>query len=164
MRHRWRHVHKTLADHIEAQLTALGWVVPPINFAAEPVTFIEVTPEVDKGVDVKNNTVAITLGDEPADQDEEMGDGLKSTDFPLFVDVYGENATIARAICSDVKSILNDLYLHVIDFTSTPTQTDEYIEIDKSTVIHETPPASFGATDFRKHWRVVKAIATTYFV
>jgi hypothetical protein len=130
-------------------------------------TFLEYQPD-EAGEEIKANTVSIILGDETADDEEELGaaqGGLYSVEFPVFVDIYGANAPIAVSIASDVKAILGDLSLFVRDFTGDAegVLTDEHIVVDRGTVSVERPSASLGSADLRKYWRVTKATATVYF-
>ena len=164
LRFRVRHVHKTLADYLESELTRLGWVNAPVNFATQPMTFLEFQPD-EAGKAIAANTVAITLGDEPAGTDEEMGGGLREIAFPVFVDVYGATQSIASSIASDVKAAMEDRFLRVLDFTTSPgVATDEQIELDKDDVTVERPQASQAMGDFRRYWRVVKTTARVHYI
>ncbi len=165
MRFRVRHVHKTIADYLEAELDRLGWVREPINFGTTPMTFLEFQPD-EAGTTIAANTVAITLGDEPAAADLEMGDGLREIAYPLFVDVYGANQSIAASIASDIKQLLEDRYMAVLDFSasSAGVATAERIELDKDDVSVEKPDAASGAQDFRRFWRVVKTTARVHYI
>lgn len=167
LRFRARHVHKTLADHLEAELASLGWVDPPVNFETLPITFLEYQPE-DAGREIKPNTVAITLGDESGDEPQELGassGGLWAVEYPVFVDIYGANASLAISIASDVKDVLGDLSLNVRDFVADPlgVETPDRLWVERETVAVERPPASLGSPDLRKYWRVVKAVVTVRF-
>lgn len=163
MRFRSRHVHKTVADAIEAELTALGWVNSPVNFGTTPATFLEFQPDV-AGVKILPNTIAITLGDEPPITDVELGDGIVSLDYPVFVDIYGEKRSISLSIASDVKDYLQDRYMTVLDYSgTTPATTTEYIEIDRDSVLMDTPAQVAASQDIRRNWIVVKAMVTVYF-
>lgn len=165
MRFRPRHVHKTIADHIEAEMATLGWVTPPVNFGTAPLTFKEFEPDEPTPTTIVPNTVSITLGDEMPDEELELGGRLLATRFPLFVDVYGENFSIARSICSDVKDILVDLPLDVLDYTASNTgaATQERIFIERNSILVERPAGSADAKDIRKNWRVVKATVEVTF-
>lgn len=165
LRFRIRHVHKTIADHIEAQMALLGWVTPPVNFDTTPMTFLEFQPD-EAGKTIAPNTVAITLGDEGAAEDMEMGDGLREVAYPLFIDIYGANQSIAASIASDIKTLVEDTYLKVRDFTTNPAgvETQEQIELDKDDVTVERPAAATGATDSRRYWRVVKTTARVHYI
>lgn len=160
MRFRQRHVHQTLVDYVKAQLVAKGWVSGPINFGATPVTFLTAVPEFG-GTTIAKNTVAISMGDEPEDQDEELGGGLISCDFVLFVDVFGEDAAIAVSIASDVKDSLKHLVLPVRDYTSNPTGDVTTAALELDNVVIETPPVATSNVD-KRFWRVVKAMAVYY--
>lgn len=169
MRFRYRHVHATMADYIKTGLVGLGWgdaSVDPnaaVNFGTVPLTYIEVQPLV-VGQPIADNTVAVSLGDEPHGADQEMGDGLKAVDFPLFVDIFGVDQSISQAIASDVKDLLEDHYQQVMDHADDPpTSTNEQIECDKDDVMVVQPQAALEATDIRKQWRVVKTIARVYY-
>jgi len=164
LRFRIRHVHKTIADYLEAELKRLGWVDEPVNFATVPMTFLEFAPD-EAGKQIAANTVAITLGEEPAALDEELGDGLRSIEFPVYVDVYGANQSIAASIASDVKHLLEDKYMPVLDFTASAagTPTHERIELDKDDVKVEKPP-TVAAQDFRRYWRVVTTTARVFYI
>jgi hypothetical protein len=165
MRFRPRHVHKTIADHLEAELDTLGWVTAPINFGTTAVTFSEFEPDEPNPVEIEPNTVSIVLGDELPDQELELGGRLLSTKFVLFVDVYGANSSIARSICSDVKDVLADLYLTVLDYTSNANgvATAERIYIERDSIVVERPDGAADAKDIRKNWRVVKATVEVTF-
>lgn len=165
LRFRIRHVHKTVADYLEAEMTALGWVNSPVNFNTVPMTFVEFQPD-EAGKAIAANTVAITLGDEGAAEDEELGDGLRELAYPLFVDVYGANQSIAASIASDIKTLLEDHYMPVLDFTANEVgvPTTERIELDKDDVTVERPGAAIGAVDFRRFWRVVKTTVRVHYI
>jgi len=159
LRFRSRHVHKTVADYLEAGLTDLGWVNAPVNFGTTPVTFSEFEPDEPNPTEIKVNTVSITMGDELPDEELELGGRLLSTKYVLFVDVYGANRSVANSICSDAKALLVDLYLPVRDFTTDNAgiATTELLGIDRDTVLVERPAEAADAKDIRKNWRVVKA-------
>lgn len=158
MRFRQRHVHATLVDLVQQGLTARGWVNPPINFGVTPVTFMTVQPE-QGGIAVPKNTVAISIGDEPADLPYEMG-GLSSCSHVLFVDVYGEDGSTAASIASDVKALLKHKVIPLYDHTTAPpVATQDTIELDD--VMISTPPVAASNVD-KRFWRVVKAMAILY--
>lgn len=164
MRFRYRHTHKTLCAYIEARLTTLGWVNSPINFGTTAVTFTEIQPD-ENGEKIEPNVVAITLGDGPDDVLEELGGGLYSISYPLFVDVYATNQSLAVSIADDVKDSLNhDMSIPLYDWTnpSAPVQQSDYITFEK-VFGPERPPVSVASNDFRRHWRVVKGLATVYY-
>ena len=164
LRFRQRHVHRTVSALIEAELTSLGWVTAPINFSTVPMTFLEFQPD-EAGKQIAANTVAVTVGNEPAALDQELGDGLRCIDLPLFVDVYGANQSIATAIASDIKRILEDRALRVQDYSAeTPVDTSEWIELDKDDLLIERPTPPAQATDFRRFWRVVKTVVRIFYV
>lgn len=165
LRFRSRHVHKTVADYLESGLDDLGWVTAPVNFGTTPVTFSEFEPDEPNPTEILVNTVSITMGDELPDAELELGGRLLSTKWVLFVDVYGANRSITNSICSDVKALLADLYLPVLEFTtsSAGVATTERLEVDRDTILVERPTESADAKDIRKNWRVVKATVEVTF-
>ena len=164
MRFRSRHVHKTICTYVEDQLTTKGWVNDPVNFGATAVTFEEIQPD-ENGLAVEPNTVAITLGDAPAAELEELGDGLWSIPYVVFIDVYGDNGSVAVSIAEDIRdSIDRDKCVYVSDFTdpNNPVVTTNYVQFER-VVGPERPPASASSQDFRRYWRIVKATARLYY-
>lgn len=167
LRHRARHVHRTLAREVELGLTAMGWVNTPRNFKTKALTFLEYEPQ-EAAEEIKPNTVAITLGDESSDEPLELGassGGLWRIEYPFFIDIYGIDAPIALAIASDAKEVVADLGRYVRDFRTDAAgvETAEIMRIERETVTIERPPVSIGVADFRKHWRVCKGIAAVTF-
>lgn len=173
LRFRYRHVHATLYSYVKAGLVARNWgdssldpsdpVNASINFGSPPATYHDIQPD-EAGVPITPNTVAITLGDEPGSVDWEMGAGARLVEFPLFVDVYGVNQSIAQSLGSDIRDLLDDQYLWVQDFTQQPpVATEEQIELLHEDISIGRPQASFGAADFKRYWRVVRANARVYY-
>lgn len=170
LRFRARHVHRTIYQYVATSLATLGWpdvtaaeAGTVVNFGSNGLTFMEFTPD-ESGIKIAPNTVAITLGDEPAARDWELGGGLRALPFPVHVDVYGANQGIATSIASDVKTLFEDRYMQVKDFTADPpVDSQEYLEFDKDDVSITRPPGT-GATDFRRYWRVVNTTARIYYV
>lgn len=169
LRFRYRHVHATLYTHLRTQLIALGWgdsslqagdpANANINFGVAPMTFRDFQPD-EAGIRLDPMTVAVTLGDEPPREDMELGAGLAKVPYPLYVDVYGDRQATAQAVASDVKDILEDLFIPIKDFTtSPPVATDGVIEIFHEDIASGRPPASLMSTDIKRYWRTVMATA-----
>lgn len=160
-----RHAHKTVATFLEQQLAVNGWVTPPTNFGATPVTFREVIPE-DIGDDLVPNTVAILAGDVGSQRLEQLGGGLFSIDIPIFVDVYGEKSQIAVSICDDIRRLLHDRCIQTFDFTDPANPvplTGSYIDFDRVLGPQRPLAAAEASAELRRNWRVVRATATSYF-
>jgi len=167
LRHRPRHLHATLVDYLRQGLRELDWEGPNVPYGATPITIVDHQPD-ERGTPVLANTVAISMGDEQADVEMELGaatGGLHSVLVPLFVDVYGEQGAISVAIASDVKQLLRHANLRLRDWSKpdAPPAPGMWIEIDE-VLGPEFPQAAQQATEqFRKNWRVVKAATVTYF-
>lgn len=158
MRFRVRHVQQTIADHVESELTRLGWVTPPVNFGTDPLTFLEVAPE--DTTPVAANTVATTVGEEGEDVHQQMGGGLLAVDYPVYIDVYGASGGITVSIASDVKAILRDAIIAVVDQGS-GQPVEELIEFQDVRVVR---PAGAGTgAEFKRFWRTVTATANVTF-
>jgi hypothetical protein len=159
MRFRYRHVQQTVADYVTTRLAELGWSGATVNFGTNPVTVIDVQPD-EAGRQIVPNTIAVTLGNEPEDALEELGGGLYSTAFPIFVDIYGTSSAISVSIASDVKAVLQEKVLHVKDYSRTPpVESGEFMVIEN---VSFARPDAAGGADFRRFWRVVRATGTVY--
>lgn len=168
MRFRDRHVLETIKEFVTAELTTKGWVTDPRNFGTPALTVMtDSHPEDEEDAKVTANTLAVSLGDGAVEGEEQMGGGLYLARNPVFFDVYADNGTIARAMCNDIVDSLKRGKVIPMKIWTTGTGvlvTGEYIEFD-SVEGPERPPASEMAIagDFRKHWRVVKAFADSYY-
>lgn len=161
LRFRQRHVHKTCVDYIRTGLDTLGWVNPPVNFGTRAVSFVEIQPD-EAGVPVQPNTVAVTIGNEPEDLAEELGAGLTSCEYVLFVDVYGIDQSVAVSIASDIKDLLKNTIIGLLDYTSNATGDATTAEIEFDSVVIDKPIVAATGPD-KRYWRIVKAIARLYF-
>lgn len=168
LRFRTRSVHATLADDVRAALTELGWIVTApggrVNFGVAPVTVVDYQPE-ERQEPVKVNTVAVTLGDAPADEDEELGasvGGLRSVTYPVYLDCYMNEQAIAVAICDDLVEHFTDLALEVTDVV-TGGVADGVTLVIEDVAGPRRPPAASGGEAFRRNWRIVELSAVLYF-
>jgi hypothetical protein len=170
LRFRARHVHRTVYNYVTGELAALGWPDSAaaaggavVNFGSTPLTFLEFTPD-DNGAKVAANTLVISLGDEPPAESQELGDGIRMIAYPVEIDIYGANQGIATSIASDIKTLFENRYMYVTDFTADPpVASQEYLEFDHEDV-SISRPAQQGASDFRRYWRVVSTIAQVYYL
>lgn len=187
MRFHERHAHQTILDMLQAELVAKGWgdaSLPPtdpanlaVNFGTTPATYQKALPDVFGKAPVAPNTIAVTMGDGGSDDYYELGAfikdgqgnyGLHVVEIPVFFDVFGEKSEIAVAICSDIKALVarKHRFLTIKDYTSTSTGVDssEFIEFDTTKILGpEEPPAAGAGPDFRRNWRMVKAMAEINF-
>lgn len=159
-RFRSRHLLQTCLDHIETGLRTAGWIDAPVNFGTTPVTFLEVQPS-EGGITVAPNTVAVTLGDEPEDRDEELGAGLQSCDYTLFVDIYGASNSVSMSLADDIKTLLKHTALPLVDYGASATGVPTDHRIEFHTVVVDRPNLVTGLD--KRYWRTVKATAALYF-
>lgn len=163
LRHRSRHVHATVYNYLRTELAVLGWINPPINFGTEAISLVDYQPD-ERGERIEHNTVAVSIGDVPSDREEELGanvGGLRSGLYPIFIDVYMADQSLAVAMCDDIRQIFDNAYLPVIDqVTGDPS---DYI-IDVEEVFGpQRPNAQIGAEQFKRYWRIMRLDARVYY-
>lgn len=164
MRHRSRHLHATFLDLTISGLTTLGWITSPVIFGTTPVTIVDYQPDV-RGVAIAPNTVAVTLGDAPADSDEELGGqsgGLRSGFYPIFFDAYMVEESLSLAMCDDIRQLFDLKIGQVVDHaTGTP---DPQVQYQVEEMFGPEEPASLGSAEqFKKNWRVMRAGVRVYY-
>lgn len=156
-----RLVYESVHDYLEDQLTTLGWIgAGPYPFAATaPVTLLDSVP--DKTAPIAPNSVAFTSGTDDADAPGELGasgGGLWITEHVFFVDIYGENQGIAKALAADIRAVMtgrlpgSSRYFPFMDKTVQPPVEAEGHLLHFEDVVTETPVAQ----DYKRDWRVVK--------
>jgi len=161
IRFRSRHLHATLAHLLRTELAALGWMNTPAVFGAAPVTVVDYQPD-ERGEPIARNTVAVTIGDVGQDEDEELGGGLRSAWYPMFVDIYMQESALSIAMADDLRDILDDRVLPVVNqITGEPF---EGVTVRVEEVIGpERPQANIGAEAFKKNWRIIRAGLRLYY-
>lgn len=158
MRWRQRMVQQTLVDHVVAELDVLEWMGPDRLFGmSEDLAVIEVQPnEVEE---VPPNVLALYIEDQDRDTERQMGGGLYSIDYSLFADMRCEWPSITVSLADDVKQVLHRLSMRVRDYSEdTPVVTNEVVEVEVEAV--ERPNQAVRASELRRAWRVLTAIAT----
>ena len=159
MRHRQRHLHRTIFTTVRDALDDAGWITAPVNFGTTPVTVIDYEPQ-QIGETPAYNTVAVSIGDQTADEEYELG-GLMETSYAVFVDIYPTQESIGVAIAEDVKDVLTDLLIPLKDYTSSAAGTDTEEQIEFRHVMVEVVPSAATTLD-KRSWRVVKATAVCF--
>ena len=161
MRHRTRHLHETLVQHITTRLTELGWITPPINYGTTAVQVQTIEPFGEGAVQPDGNLVAVTLGDSAEDTDEELGGALIAGHYVLYVDVVGDSIPLSVAIADDLRLALKNHRIPLKDYTTSPTGVDHpggFIEFDSVDV--DVPPAASSVD--KRTWRVVSCMLNVY--
>jgi len=165
LRHAGRHVHKTVMDYLDAQLTALNWRSATNSpFGATPITLVGRPVLMGDRVDdaVAPGLVAISLGDELAPEMEEVGGPLSTQEYPFFVDIFGDNEATALALATDVRDIFmgrlpgTKRFLRVKNGATGADVVGWQLEFED---VERVRPE----TTMPYHWQVVKVTATTYF-
>jgi hypothetical protein len=160
IRHRQRHVHKTVLEHVRAALQAGGWFSDPAPFSTDVVTLVDYEP-LDIGHVPGYNTVAVSIGEESDDREWELGGGLHRCDYTFFIDIYPASAPVGVAIACDIKDALTESVIRLRDYTNDSDGVDTDGEIEFENVLVEVIATGGTALD-KRSWRVVKATAAVY--
>ncbi len=164
IRFRSRHLHATFVQKIRTEFTTLGWITPPINFGTHPVTLIDYQPD-ERGSQINQNTVAVSLGDYGVDEEEELGaynGGLMSALYPVFVDVYMAEQALSYAICDDIRDTFENISLDLVNQIDSTVVPNTRIEVEGVNG-PDRPPAQVGAEQFKRYWRAMRIDARLYY-
>lgn len=173
---RWptRQLQASVERHLRLGLTSLGWFQdPPVNTA----NLLTWDPDHDTeglvagGGPQADNLIGLSVGDVPDNRPQEMGQGLVAVNIPIFVDIYGENRSIALNLSDDVMAILqgeaytSSRYVPFYDHSQEPPVlvTDRAIEMRMVEARWPGAAAGLGLVEWRRRWRVVNATATYYY-
>lgn len=163
MRHLPRHLLKTLADHLTAELTALGWVDEPRVFGAAPVRVLSIDPEDVATAQQEPNLISVWLDDQGPLLTQQLGGGLRSSMLAVDVHLWAENPSIATALASDVADVLRNLVMPVTDYAQTPpAPSTVQLEIEEDDVAIHRPVGSVTAADFKRNWRIVTTTTSVH--
>jgi hypothetical protein len=163
IRFRSRHLHASFVDYVRAGLDQRGWITPPVNFGARPVTLIDYQPD-DRNTQIQHNTISVSLGDYDQDEDEELGaamGGLRSALYQVFIDVYMQEQALSLAICDDVRDMFQDRFITLIDQITLAPVLNTTIEVDS--VVGPDKPSAGPADQFRKYWRTMRIDGRLFF-
>lgn len=161
MRHRQRHVHKTILEMIRDDLAAGDWFEDPAPFGTPAITLVDYQP-LEAGETPALNTVAVSIGDQAEDLDHELGGGLTRRDYIVFVDIFGASEPVGVAIAEDIKDALTFRVAALRDYTTDAAGVVTAEELEFERVVVETIPTSTTTLD-KRTWRAVKATVCCYF-
>lgn len=164
LRHRSRHLRATLHERTRGGLDALGWISPPVNFGANPLTVIDYQPD-ERGEIITDNTVAVSIGDVVNDEDEELGaavGGLRSAFYPIFIDVYMASQALTDAVCDDIRDLFDcQMFPLINQITAAPSGLTVEIE---EVIGPDRPNIGAGTIEaFKKYWRIMRLGARVYY-
>lgn len=170
LRHAGRHVHHTAVNYLRAQLDDLGWTsddvtVRPFGAASTKVVLWTTPAILEEGLaeKVESGVLALTLGNEPASEQLEMGGPLSEQDYPLFADCFQPTEELTLALATDVRDIFmgrlpgTQPWLDVVnqaDHTAVPGWRMRFEDIERVR----------PDTKIKLHWQVIKVTAATEFV
>lgn len=161
IRHRQRHLHATVVRHVREALSTGGWLTPPVNFGTVPITILDYEPQ-EAGETPALNTVAISIGHQDADEPDELGGGIYSCRYVVFIDVYPTKEPIGVAIADDIKAAISEQVIPLRIFTTDPSGVEADAQIEFEDVMVEVV-ASAASTLDKRSWRAVKATAVVFF-
>lgn len=162
LRHSSRHLHRTVFDYLAGQLEELGWTVSgSVPFNSPVVKMQEVLPDEWKGDSVlAPGTLAVTLGDEPSAEGQELGGPLAQIEIPLFVDCFMDTPATTLALALDVRDIFcgrlpgTVRYLNVTDYNDPDMPVADGYSIEFTDVTRER---------IKKDWEVIKVTVVLTF-
>lgn len=161
MRHRQRHLHATVVQHVRVALEAAGWLSDPINFGDPPITLLDYEPQ-EAGETPAMNTVAVSVGHQGSDDVVELGGGLHECRYTIFIDIYPTKEPIGVAIADDIKDAITEQIIPLLDFTNDVDGEEVLAQIEFEDVLVETVPSAASTLD-KRSWRVVKVTAAVFF-
>jgi hypothetical protein len=154
VRHAVRHVRATLEVLVETLLRDYSWMGPVVPFGAKPVTVSRRGPKESDLKQVEGNVVFVSHGGEPDVTEQELGAGYLRAEHVLFVDILGQNESVALAIASDIQDRLRGLlggtrYVRPRE-AGTGAELDGYLG-EFQDVVRDQPNPDLGA------WQSIKA-------
>lgn len=160
LRHSTRHAHQSLVDYMGSKLYDLGWThTGSVPFDAPVVQLNSSFPdEWDESSVLEPGTLVITLGDESAAREEELGP-LTSINIPFFIDCFMDTDSVALALALDVRDILcgrlsnTSFILDVYNYNESEPFPSGY-QMEFEDVVRDR---------VRPKWHVVKVTAVMYF-
>jgi hypothetical protein len=170
---RWptRQLHQSIANHLKAGMTALGWFeIPNPNGLTTGLLW---DPDYDVEEHVLGdaapvpNLIGISMEMTPDSRPQEMGGGIVSVSYPVTIDIYGENRSQALNMGDDIMAILRgeqwapSRYIPLYDHSQTPPEllTDRVCE---ATLIEGRWPAG-TQVEWRRRWRIVNFTAQEFY-
>lgn len=160
LRHRSRHMIGTVRSQLVTGLTTTGWITPPINFGAAAVTIIDHVPA-DRINQIAPSTVAISLGESPGDNEEELG-GLMGAFYPVFIDSWMDTESYGIAFCDDVRDIFQFQAFNLVDQTTGAPAAGWMVEVEE-VLGPEKLSAFVGAQVFKTHWHTMRLGCRVYY-
>lgn len=159
MRFRSRHVHTTTYNFLQQTLVSKGWMgTDPINFNVSAFTLQDGWTQEPDGLEPNEHLIVFSEGDEVDDLEEELGGGLKSTDYTYFIDVAASEAWIADSVIADLKEVFSGKVLTVKDYTENSEGVDSSEQVE-FTDLEINREAQFD----RRAWRTLAMTATVFF-
>ena len=168
LRHVSRHLQLTITRYLRKALTDMGWVEPeapavrtvPVPFSGRAFTFQTGRRSEADMVAIEPNLIAVTFGEEPDPEEQELGGGLVIQQSALVCDIIPANEPIGLAIASDVRDVLTGRYpgyrrfTPLLDYTTAGGVEVPGYQIEFSDVQRRRNDGQ----DFRLNWQQVIAL------
>ncbi len=146
-----RMLHESLSNHIQGELTTLGWFDGGRDHT--PITLIQGFP--NDTDDVVLNTMAFSV-EEASGEDLEMGNNSETHQTMFFVDMFMEDDSVGWHLSGDVYAFLKENpHLDVFDYGTGGNPVDfkvELMEVDR-----RKPTRAVNA--WQRHWFTVSFMA-----
>lgn len=155
-----RHLQQTVSLRLKAALTDFGWLSDPTPFDSAPFVLRLGRMTEKELAEIKPNFAAVTFGDEPPEEEQELGGGLSLLRTQVAVDVIPDSEALGLALASDVRDVMYGKFpdwprvFPLRDYSLDPAgvPTDDYV-IEFVDVARRRPDQAEG----RLHWQQVIA-------
>lgn len=109
------------------------------------------------------NSIGFSEGMMPNDEILQLGDGLQSQTHTYFVDIYGENLSIAKQLAHDVRGCFTDRHGPSVIALPDYTQPAPHPPLPGHLVSYQDVVTEFPESLDQRNWAVVKFTAVHEF-
>ncbi len=173
VRHVSLRLQEAVTRHLRKAMTELGWLDPtvgnrtlPVPFGADPFRWqVGRLPESDPRSTIKPNLLALSFGEEPPEEEQELGAGLVMLQTALQVDVVPENEALGVAVANDLRDVLTGRlpgYRRGMDLRIYDGDPDGTIAPGYWIAFEEVSRHRNDSVDFRLDWQQVTCLVELY--
>lgn len=145
---------ESLGNHIQAELTTLGWF--DSGREHRPISLRTGFPTDTDEVEL--NTIAFSVEDAAGD-DTEMGTNAEVHATAFYVDMFMEDDSVGWHVSGDIYAFLKkNRVLDIYDYSTTGDPVDFQVEL--LDVDRRKPPRA--TNPWQRHWFTVSCIAEDY--
>ena len=151
---RERDIRESLIAMVEDSLLALGWVFEG-TAKRDPITVLREQVPMDE--EITRNTIALWWGDSTHDG-AEVGSNETVDTYPVTIDIYGQDDSLASQLSGDIRSILQGQFPTVgrtrpnLDVYNTTADTPSLQFTCRLEGIERDRVPSSSNSPFRRNW------------